>query len=162
MQNATRKTPQRLKRSRGMTLIELMIVVAIIAILAAIAVPMYQNYIIRAKRDVAQAELVELAAVMERWFSDNNTYVGLPLCTNINVPVGCRFPNWSPTDAPPAGAVYAISLPAATLNTYTLQALPVATTTQNGDGRLQLTSVGQRWWDQNNNTVNDNGEIWSK
>ena len=62
--------------ARGFTLIELMIVVAVIAILAAVAFPQYTNYIQRGKITEATSSLSELRLRAEKWFSDNRTYVG--------------------------------------------------------------------------------------
>ncbi len=53
----------------GFTLIELMIVVAIVAILAGIALPAYDDYVRRAKRSEAQAALTNIAALQERYYS---------------------------------------------------------------------------------------------
>jgi type IV pilus assembly protein PilE len=61
-------------RAGGFTLIELMITVAIIGILAAIAMPSYQQYVLRANRQDAQAILMENVQFMERYFTTNNTY----------------------------------------------------------------------------------------
>ena len=55
-----------LHRRNGFTLIEVIIVMAIIAILTAIAFPSYQNYIIRSSRSAAQTELLELANLQEK------------------------------------------------------------------------------------------------
>ncbi len=65
-----------LPRYPGFTLIELMITVAIIAILAAIAYPSYQEQIRSGRRADAMAQLVTLAQAYERYFTSNNTYVG--------------------------------------------------------------------------------------
>jgi len=64
----------------GFTLIEVMIVVAIVAILAAIAIPSYRDYILRGQLVDATNLLSAGRANMERYFQDNRTYVGGP-CT---------------------------------------------------------------------------------
>jgi type IV pilus assembly protein PilE len=70
-----------------MTLIELMIVVAIVALLASIAVPSYRQYVLRANRTEATTALLQLAAAQEKFYLQNNTYAGNALID----------------DAPPAG-----------------------------------------------------------
>jgi type IV pilus assembly protein PilE len=64
----------RCRQAAGFTLIELMIVVAIIAILAAIAVPIYSDYITRGKLAEAQNNLSALRVQMEQYFQDNRSY----------------------------------------------------------------------------------------
>lgn len=59
---------------KGFTLIELLIVVALIGVLAGIALPAYQNQVIRSQRADAQISLVKLAQQQERFHSLNNTY----------------------------------------------------------------------------------------
>ncbi|MCW8929264.1 MAG: type IV pilin protein [Gammaproteobacteria bacterium] len=63
-----------MKKHSGFTLIEIMITVAIVAILASIAIPAYTEYVQRAKRSQAQGALLGLSAALERSFVDNNNY----------------------------------------------------------------------------------------
>lgn len=62
------------KHMRGVTLIELMIVVVVVSILAAVAFPNYREYAARAKRNEARAALLQLATNQERFYLNNNTF----------------------------------------------------------------------------------------
>lgn len=62
------------QRARGITLIELMVVVVIVGIIASIAIPSYRNYVIRAQRADATAALLKIAAAQEKFYLQNNTY----------------------------------------------------------------------------------------
>lgn len=64
----------RVKSSQGFTLIEIMITVAIIGILAAIALPAYQSYVLKAGRSEGQAALLDASARQEQYFLGNKTY----------------------------------------------------------------------------------------
>lgn len=64
----------RRKHMRGVTLIELMIVVVVISILAAVAYPNYQEFTARAKRNEARAALLRLATNQERFYLNNNSF----------------------------------------------------------------------------------------
>lgn len=70
-----------LKTCRGFTLIELMIVVAIVAILGAISLPAYTDYVIRGKIPDATSNLATKRVQLEQFFQDNRTYAGAPACT---------------------------------------------------------------------------------
>lgn len=67
---------------RGFTLIELMIVVAIVAILAAVALPAYQDYVRRGLIQEGTAALAQGRVTMEQWFQDNRSYAGATCPTN--------------------------------------------------------------------------------
>ncbi len=62
------------KRNSGYTLVELLVTVAIVAALAAVAVPSYRQYVMRAKRADATTALLRVAAMQERFYIQNNTY----------------------------------------------------------------------------------------
>lgn len=61
-------------KQKGFSLMELMIVVAIVGILAGIAYPSYQNYVLRSGRADGQAKLMEIMQAQERFYSQNQTY----------------------------------------------------------------------------------------
>lgn len=63
-----------LKLDSGFTLIELMIVIMIVGILAAIAYPSYQNYVLKTRRTDAAGNLLELGQYLERYFTENGKY----------------------------------------------------------------------------------------
>lgn len=84
----------RLRFQRGFTLIELMIVVAIVGILAAIAAPSYTNYLRRGRVAEAVATLSTMRATLEQYFQDNRTYVGA--CANGTVaPLPAATPHFT-------------------------------------------------------------------
>ena len=97
-------------RSRGFTLIELMIAVAIIAILAAIAIPSYSEYIRRSRITEAVSALSGMRVKMEQYFQDNRTYVG-----------ACGIPGSSVAPAPTSpNFTYACTINAGPPSTYTI------------------------------------------
>ncbi|WP_137937535.1 prepilin-type N-terminal cleavage/methylation domain-containing protein [Chitinivorax sp. B] len=69
-------------RNRGFTLIELMIAVAIIAILSAIAIPSYTDYVRRGKIVEAHSLLADYRVKMEVYYQDNRSYANAGACGN--------------------------------------------------------------------------------
>lgn len=126
-------------RQSGFTLIELMIVVAIIGILAAIAYPSYQQYVLRANRAEAQAILSETAQLMERRFTTCGTYATNATCATAASPTSAV----QPVGATGSGIRYNIDFSVGpTATAFTLRAAPVGG--QSGDtcGTLTLSNTG--------------------
>ena len=104
-----------MQRAPGFTLIELMITIAIIAVLAAIALPNYTDYLRRGKIQEATSTLLSMRTKMEQYFQDNRSYTtpGAPVlapCTaNSSVPI-------------PTLKYFTITCPVLTATTYTIQA----------------------------------------
>ncbi|WP_018954726.1 type IV pilin protein [Thioalkalivibrio sulfidiphilus] len=120
------------KNSLGFTLIEVMIVVVVIGIIAAIAYPNYTRYVQNTRMANAQGDLMELAQWMERQFTLNNSYAGLTLPFSV-----------SPKDS--GTVAYNISFVAApTANAYTLQAVPTGPQAGHECGTLTLNQAGVR------------------
>ncbi len=78
------------ERTKGFTLIELMIVVVIMGVLAAIAVPQYQGYMLKGRRAAAQAFLLQVSQRQQQYFLDNRSYapsftaLGLTMTTDVS------------------------------------------------------------------------------
>ncbi|MDD3518145.1 MAG: type IV pilin protein [Chromatiales bacterium] len=126
--------------TRGFTLIELMVVVVIIAILAAIGYPSYQEHIRKTRRADAQGALMELAQFMERHFTLNNSYLAS----------GGSAPTLPFTESPKDGSTkyynlgFAAAPNAPTASTFTLQAVPKGPQADDKCGTLTLTQTGVR------------------
>ena len=110
-----------MKFAKGFTLIEIMIVVALIGILAAIAIPAYGNYVIRGKLVDASAQLSDARIKLEQYFQDNRTYVGW------TCPVATKY------------FTFDCDTPARTATTYTLTAASNANQGLGAAGDYQYT-----------------------
>lgn len=99
-----------MNKAHGFTLIELMVTVTIVAILAAVALPAYNDYVTRGRLTEATSTLADMRVKLEQYYQDNRTYVG-----------ACA----SGTVAPlPTGDYFVFSCPSANLtaSTFTVQA----------------------------------------
>ena len=122
------------RRDAGFTLIELMIVVAIIGIIAAIAYPSYSDNVRKTRRAVAQADLMELAQWMERQYSADFSYLE-----------GTSQPVLPFTESPrPGTAFYNLSTGTVTQNAYTVQAVPTGDQQNDDCGTLSMTQTGAK------------------
>lgn len=141
--NNIMKTKADFNKLKGITLIELMIAVVILAILAAVALPSYQNHVRRSNRAVAKAILLENAQFMEQFYTANNQYdatVGADGIANTVDDVAVALPI---TQSPRTGVVqYTISLQAVTNAAFTLQAVPQGSMALDVCGTLTLTNTG--------------------
>lgn len=103
-----------LNKYKGFTLIELMVTVAIIAILASIALPSYNSHVARSKIAEATSELSQWRNVVERFYQDNRSYTNV--CTSTG-PTGTKFFTYTCVSA---------------ADTYTLTATGIASQGMNG------------------------------
>lgn len=143
-------TPRRVVPEQGFTLIELMIVIAIIGILASIALPAYQDSVTKSRRADAQGALMGFANAMERHFTTNSSYLGAAGTQATPADNGNPwiFSTVSPVDGGTASYNLTVT---STANTFTLTATP--TGPQLGDGIMTISSVGVRRWDENNDAA---------
>lgn len=110
MMSANHRTELRkmYRHMRGVTLLELMVVVVIVGILASIAYPNYREFVSRAKRNEAKAALLQIAQNQERFYLQNNTYT--TDMTQLGFPVGAAY--ITDTEA------YSVSVTAADANDF--------------------------------------------
>ncbi len=159
------------KRDRGVTLIELMIVVVIIGVLASIAYPSYQKYSMQSRRSDAQIALMRIASMQEKFYSDCGYYaatlVGTRACGtaagNANTVLGyaasgtALSPNNDYSLSLAAGPITAITCSSSSNFTcgYTATADPNGTGVtgrQRNNGSLRIDSMGTKQWDKANNS----------
>lgn len=122
-------------KNTGFTLIELMIVVAIIGIIVAIALPSYTRYVENARAADAKSALMSLANAMERYHTENMTYVG----ASIGDDPGDIFPNEAPLDG--SAKFYDLVIDSSSATAFRIEAQPK---NNQGGGTIALLSNGKR------------------
>ena len=129
----------------GFTLIELMIAVAVVAILAAIALPSYRSYLMRANRSSAEQLMLNISNREEQYYLAARAYTGVLGSAGLNVTqVGWTCTNAQATGCSNGFYTVTVVLAAGPPPTYTVTGTPNATTYQASDGTLSLTSAGAR------------------
>lgn len=98
-----------MKAQKGFTLVELMIVVAIIGILSSIALPAYTDYVIRGKLTEATSALANGRVRMEQYFQDNRTYVGADTGATSVCPAATANFGYACAVTPPPANTYTIT-----------------------------------------------------
>jgi type IV pilus assembly protein PilE len=132
---------------RGFSLIELVIVLLIIAILAAIAIPSYRQYVVRANRVDAQRALMDLAARQERVFYSKNAYASNLSDLGANASV--------------AGANYTIAPPSATSTAFSITASAVGSQ-QKSDQQCQTLTITNTGVQGSTGATANDPKCWSK
>lgn len=114
------------KKASGITLIELMITIAVLAVIMAVAIPNYRTQAVRGNRTEALDELLRQAAFQQRQFTVNNSYTAVANFTT-------------------ATGLYTIATAVANAGqTYTISAIPQAAQADDTCGTLTLDNTGQR------------------
>jgi type IV pilus assembly protein PilE len=128
-----------MKANRGITLIELLVVMVIIGVLAAVAVPLYTNYMQRARRTDAKTALEQLRAAEEMYRAEKGGYSTalIQLVNSWGVPTAVG-------GGPPGAWDYVILLDSATATTFTGQA-QANSARQLSDGDLFINQDGTKW-----------------
>ena len=117
---------------RGFTLIELMVVLAVAAILAAVAFPSYQGQVAKGRRADGKQALVELAQKLERFYTERGTFAGASLGG------GGLYPAVS------SGGYYSLAIISQTVDGFTLTATPRGNQAGDACGALGYNHLGDR------------------
>jgi len=120
-------------RQRGFTLVELMVVLAIVGILGGIAYPSYVNHVIKSNRTAAQAHLLDLAQREQQYLADNRAYAASVSALNMTTPtsVSSKYSILIEVQAGPPPS-------------FTITATPLTGGAQVNDGALTINNAGTK------------------
>jgi type IV pilus assembly protein PilE len=125
--------------SRGFTLIEVMIVVVIVSILAAVGYPSYLSHVRKSARAEAKVRLLQVAQLQERYFTEKNEYT-----TNIAGLLGVTGTVYSSSNND-AGSKYQITVTLPDSRSFTLAAVPQGSQTDDTEcATLRLLHTGKK------------------
>jgi type IV pilus assembly protein PilE len=119
-------------KSKGFTLIELMIVAAIVAILAAIALPSYQEHIRKTRRAQGKADMMELTQRLERTYTTDRAYTAATTICDQTL------------NSPSTGTTYYQLATECDATTFTVTATPQGTQTSDRCGTLSINQLGTK------------------
>ena len=129
--------------ARGFTLIELMITVAIIAILAAVAYPSYTRHIVRSNRAAAQSYMLEVSGLQQRYLLDARAYAASLTDLNTTVPANVAG-NYTIATAQTAGPPPGFTVTATPINSQLARDTECGTLTVDQTGKK--TAAGPTCW----------------
>lgn len=129
---------------RGFSLIELLITVAVIALLARVALPSYQHYLVKGSRVAVQTELLQLASLQEKIYLNTSRYSANVTKSYNGTSAGTNGLGATGTSK---DGKYTITVDTpADGQTFTLTATPVTGSAQAGDGDITLNQSGRKVW----------------
>lgn len=123
MSRTARQLPHAARSRGGFTLIELMAVVVVIGLLAAVALPSFLDSVRKGRRAEAHAALAQLQQAQERWRANNSTYTGTLADLKLNLDASAHTP----------GDYYVVNIDSADGTGYTATANAVSGSSQAGD-----------------------------
>jgi type IV pilus assembly protein PilE len=121
-----------MNRVKGFTLIELMLVVAIIGILFAVAIPSYQSYVMKAKRAAAVTAVLELGSRQARYYTRQNAYTASMTVLGY------------PADPTPIDGAYNLSTTLTEGGGFTAKAVPFGKQATDVCGTFTYTDIGKK------------------